>query len=64
MHRMRSPKGRRKKDLCRENVGIGNHLNQIRQCKSRTRWVIYCIDHGDVSKYHPLPLLETVAAVV
>ena len=37
MHRMRSPKGRRKKDLCRENVGIGNHLNHIRQCKSRTR---------------------------
>ena len=39
-------------------------VNQLKQCKNRARWVMYYIDHGDGAKYHPLPLLETVAAVV
>ena len=38
-------------------------LNQLHECKSRTRWVMYYIDYGDGANYHPLPLLETVAAV-
>ena len=38
-------------------------LNQLHECKSRTRWVMYFIDYGDGANYHPLPLLETAAAV-
>ena len=38
-------------------------LNQLHECKSRTRWVLFYIDHGDGANYHPLLLLETVAAV-
>ena len=39
-------------------------LNQLHECKSRPRWVMYYIDHGDGANYHPLFLLETAAAVV
>ena len=38
-------------------------LNQLHECKSGTRWVLFYIDHGDGVNYHPLFLLETVVAV-
>ena len=38
-------------------------LNQLHECKSRTRRVLFYIDHGDGANYHPLFLFETVAAV-
>ena len=42
-------------------------LNQLHECKSKARWVMYYIDQGDGANYNPptpLLLLETFAAVV
>ena len=38
-------------------------LNQLHEYKSRTRRVLFYIDHGDGANYHPVLLLETVAVV-
>ena len=33
-------------------------LNQLHECKSSARWVMYYIDQGDGANYHPCPFLK------
>ena len=62
MHRMWAPKEKKRF----MSLDWGNRKlspNQLHECKSRARVVMYYIVQGYGANYHPLLLLETGAAV-